>query len=69
MLKEFGQIARGMMFLHGHLTRPQDWADTQTPTAPPVRGKPVAKPRSRAVLARLEACLFPRHATGAGSFR
>lgn len=24
MLKEFGRIAREMLFLHGHLARPQD---------------------------------------------
>jgi hypothetical protein len=58
-----------MMFLHGHLTRPQDWAETEAPATPSERGKPVAKARSLAYLARIEACLFPRHATGAGSFR
>ena len=27
MLKEFSHIARQMLFLHGHLTRPVDWAE------------------------------------------
>ena len=27
MLKEFNHIARQMLFLHGHLTRPLDWAE------------------------------------------
>ncbi len=26
MLKEFNRIAREMLFVQGHLTRPQDWA-------------------------------------------
>lgn len=29
MLKEFNHIARQMLFLHGHLTRPIDWAENQ----------------------------------------
>lgn len=27
MLKEINRIARQMLFLHGHLTRPADWAE------------------------------------------
>ena len=27
MLREFNRIAREMLFLHGHLTRPRDWAE------------------------------------------
>lgn len=45
MLKEFNHIARQMLFLHGHLTRPQDWVEskTETPTAGGHRvGPPVA---------------------------
>jgi hypothetical protein len=49
MLKEFNHIARQMLFLHGHLTRPLDWAENAGAEA---RGKP-AKPtpgaRSRAL--------------------
>ncbi|MEO6800487.1 MAG: hypothetical protein ABI178_11170 [Rhodanobacter sp.] len=26
MLSELHKIARGMLFLHGHFTRPQDWS-------------------------------------------
>jgi hypothetical protein len=29
MLKEFNHIARQMLFLHGHLTRPRDWAENK----------------------------------------
>ena len=31
MLREFNHIARQMLFLHGHLTRPGDWAENQLP--------------------------------------
>jgi hypothetical protein len=52
MLKQFSHIARQMLFLHGHLTRPADWAETPAPehsaggsrTDKPVRGA-----RSRAL--------------------
>jgi hypothetical protein len=27
MLKEFNHITRELLFLHGHLTRPADWAE------------------------------------------
>jgi len=48
MLKEFGQIARGMMFLHGHFTHPEDAVETGSPAANPAADQPVvknAKPR------------------------
>lgn len=28
MLREFNRLAREMLFLHGHLTRPSDWAES-----------------------------------------
>jgi hypothetical protein len=45
MLKEFNHIARQMLFLHGHLTRPVDWAEN-------AKGEVAQRPRgarSRAV--------------------
>ena len=48
MLREFGQIARGMMFLHGHFTHPHDAAETGSPAAKPAADKPAvtsSKPR------------------------
>ena len=33
MLKEFNHIARQMLFLHGHLTRPLDWAENASTEA------------------------------------
>ena len=35
MLREFNRIAREMLFLHGHLTRPRDWAETAPVDATP----------------------------------
>jgi hypothetical protein len=35
MLNEFNRIAREMLFLHGHLTRPQDWAQNAAPDRNP----------------------------------
>lgn len=43
MLKEFGQIARGMMFLHGHFTHADDATETQPAKANSAARKPVAK--------------------------
>lgn len=43
MLKEFGQIARGMMFLHGHFTHADDAAETKPAKANPTARKPVGK--------------------------
>ena len=51
MLKEFNHIARQMLFLHGHLTRPRDWAENQ-PEAPDAGGRRVAPPVARKVRPR-----------------
>jgi hypothetical protein len=51
MLKEFSHIARQMLFLHGHLTRPVDWAENAEVEAP-AGGKTVKRApgaRSRAL--------------------
>ena len=54
MLKEFGQIARGMMFLHGHFTHPEDFADSRSdPATPAIRKRPKAPFRLRAARALL----------------
>ena len=34
MLKEFNRLAREMLFLHGHLVRPADWAQNSAADAP-----------------------------------
>jgi hypothetical protein len=34
MLKEFNRLAREMLFLHGHLIRPADWAQNSAADAP-----------------------------------
>jgi hypothetical protein len=34
MLKEFNDIARGMLFLHGHVVRPADVASSENAPAP-----------------------------------
>jgi hypothetical protein len=31
MLRQFNRLAREMLFLHGHLTRPADWAQSAAP--------------------------------------
>jgi len=61
MLKELSQIARGMMFLHGHFTRPEDLAETQAPATAPRR--------LAARVARCEALLFAAVMGHSGSFR
>lgn len=48
MLKEFNHIARQMLFLHGHLVRPADWAES-APEPRAKRARPVPRPRSRAL--------------------
>jgi hypothetical protein len=49
MLREFNRIAREMLFLHGHLTRPRDWAESAPEeTAPPARREPVSGKKRRA---------------------
>jgi hypothetical protein len=42
MLREFNRIAREMLFLHGHLTRPGDWAENA-----PADATPGARPSDR----------------------
>jgi hypothetical protein len=52
MLKEFNHIARQMLFLHGHLTRPSDWAENKAADRSEGgrrAGKPVSGARSRAM--------------------
>jgi hypothetical protein len=52
MLKEFNRIARQMLFLHGHLTRPVDWAENAKGEAAAGGGKTAKRApgaRSRAV--------------------
>lgn len=72
MLKELSQIARGMMFLHGHFTRPEDLAETQDPSPAAVEkvcGKVPAPRRKAARAARREAALFAAVLGHSGSFR
>jgi len=40
MLKEFNHIARQMLFMQGHLTRPQDWTEKAVESAPRGRRSP-----------------------------
>ena len=47
MLKELSHIARSMMFLHGHLTRPQDWAETPEPAPAAGKKAPAPSPKLR----------------------
>jgi hypothetical protein len=72
MLKEIGQIARDMLFMHGHFTRPQDLAETQV-VAPVAEdkgcGKALSPRRKAARAARREAALFAAVMGHAGSFR
>ncbi len=52
MLKELSHIARQMLFLQGHLTRPADWAENQNGERPAAGGREVKRPpgaRSRAL--------------------
>jgi hypothetical protein len=48
MLKEFNHIARQMLFLHGHLTRPADWAENDAGASAP-HGGLIRKKRARAL--------------------
>ncbi len=48
MLKELSHIARQMLFLHGHLVRPADWAEN-APETRPKRARPLSKQRARAL--------------------
>ena len=60
MLKEFNRIAREMLFLHGHLTRPRDWAQDKapdpTPPGRPVQAAAPKRPRGRRLAAIAAAC-------------
>ena len=48
MLKELSHIARQLLFLHGHLVRPSDWAENvHEPRAK--RERPLSKQRARAL--------------------
>ncbi len=51
MLREFNRIAREMLFLHGHLTRPRDWAESA-----PADATPLAR-RGRAFEQETQSCL------------
>ena len=48
MLKEFNHIARQMLFLHGHLVRPTDWAENAS-EARAKRARPIGRQRARAM--------------------
>jgi hypothetical protein len=56
MLREFNHIARQMLFLHGHLTRPVDWAENATAESAAGGGKAVrSTPNARSRALRLAA--------------
>lgn len=60
MLKEINRIAREMLFLHGHLTRPGDWAQDKA-AAPAPRGRKIEsaapkRPRPRRLATIAAAC-------------
>ena len=56
MLKQFNHIARQMLFLHGHLTRPVDWAENAKAEPATGGGKAVKRtPGARARALRLAA--------------
>jgi hypothetical protein len=48
MLKELSHIARQMLFLHGHLVRPADWAE-HVPEPRAKRVRQLSKQRARAM--------------------
>ncbi len=56
MLKEISRIAREMLFMQGHLTRPLDWADHDRADAPATPAKPVRRKRTQRALALAAAC-------------
>ena len=49
MLKEFNHIARQMLFLHGHLVRPSDWAENAAEVRSKQGGTAAPKKRPRAL--------------------
>jgi len=60
MLKEFNRLAREMLFLHGHLTRPADWAQTSSADAAGggrhVEKRPVKRSRAHRLATAAAAC-------------
>jgi hypothetical protein len=60
MLKYFNRIAREMLFLHGHLTRPTDWAQNEaadrTPRGRKVEATAPKRPRPRRLATIAAAC-------------
>jgi hypothetical protein len=60
MLNEFSRLAREMLFMHGHLTRPADWAQTSAETAPQggrrVENRPAKRSRAYRLAAVAAAC-------------
>jgi len=61
MLKELSRIAREMMFLQGHVTRPQEWAD-DVPEAAPREVPKIKPPRPNA---KARGGFLPANAAGA----
>lgn len=57
MLKEFNHIARQMLFLHGHLTRPLDWAENASTEAATGGGKTVGRAPGARALRIATACI------------
>ena len=60
MLREFNRLAREMLFLHGHLTRPGDWAESPATEATPgghrVEKRPAERSRARRLAMAAAAC-------------
>jgi hypothetical protein len=54
MLKEFNRIARQMLFIEGHLTRPLDWAENAK--AEPAKRKPGRRSRALRLAAACVSC-------------
>jgi hypothetical protein len=60
MLREFNRLAREMLFLHGHLTRPGDWAESPAAEATSgghrVEKRPAKRSRARRLAVAAAAC-------------
>ena len=60
MLREFNRLAREMLFLHGHLTRPSDWVQSPATDATPgglhVTKRPAKRSRARRLAMAAAAC-------------
>jgi len=73
MLKEFNRLAREMLFLHGHLTRPADWAQTSAAEAPkggrPVEKRPTRRSRAYRLATVAAACCVTPTRLIVGQFR